>query len=311
LIILLDADIKVLITGASGFIGKHLCQALVDKGIRVVALSRRKQHVIATESYMLDLCNRDNVFSVIERLQPDYVVHLAAVKTRSVLPSDYHVAYEENFLASLHLIEACQKVTSLKRFIYVGSCEEYGEQKLPFKEEQREKPTTAYGVSKLAVTQFLQTFTRSCNFPAIILRPSLVYGPGQGTEMFLPAMIQAIVEKKLFPMTHGEQTRDYLYVDDLVSAIECALFKDSDLNGQLFNVSSGMPIQIKVLARMVARLIADDREVLLGCGLQAYRAGEAMAYWADNTRASKLLNWNPRVLLEDGLLKTIQAVEQT
>ena len=129
--------------------------------------------------------------------------------------------------------------------------------------------------------------------------------------MFLPAMIKAIFEKKLFPMTHGEQTRDYLYVDDLVSAIECALFEDSDLNGQLFNVSSGMPIQIEVLARMVARLMADDREDLLGFGLQAYRAGEAMAYWADNARASKLLNWNPQALLEDGLLKTIQAVAQT
>ena len=298
---------KVLVTGASGFIGKHLCQAMLAKGMHVVALSRgQKNAPYATESYKLDLCDRAQVFSFIQALQPDYVIHLAAEKIRTICPSDYRFAMEKNFLTSLNLIEASQKITSLKRFIYLGSCEEYGEQILPFNETQREKPTTAYGISKLAVTQFLQCFARSCNFPVIILRAALVYGPNQGTEMFLPAMMKALFSGDFFAMSKGEQTRDYLYVDDLIEAIQIALFSDDALNGELFNIGSGVALQIKELAQTVARLIARDSKQLLGFGLKDYRPGEVMAYWVDNTRASALLNWKPCVSLEDGLLKTIQ-----
>jgi UDP-glucose 4-epimerase len=298
---LMDVSAKVLITGASGFVGGHLCRDLSKKGVHVVALSRQWYNDNLTcEQILLDLTDQLNVSDFIRSLKPDYIVHLAAVR-----PSEYRVAYEQNLLSSMNLIEACQHVPTLKRFIFLGSCEEYGQQPPPFEENNRAIPVSAYALSKLAVTQLLQAVADTHGFPGVIIRPSVVYGPGQSTTMFLPSMIQSLVLGQRFAMTEGEQTRDYLYISDLVNAIVNALFSDERINGEIINVSSGIPIRICDLARMTASLFNSKAIDKLEFGSKTYRLGEAMEYWADNQRAKVLLDWSPRISLEEGLLDTI------
>ena len=304
------SDITVLVTGASGFVGRHLCQMLVNQDISVIAVSRYKKDIVSTVQWCaLDLKNREDVRACLETYRPTHVVHLAALKNRCTDSSGCRMLYEANFWSSLNLIEACQEFLQLKKFIFFGSCEEYGIQSLPFEEEQRERPNTAYGVSKLAITQFLQTFSRTYNFPAVILRPSLIYGPGQGTEMFLPVMIQTLIQREVFEMTRGEQVRDYIYIDDVVSAILQVLSMGEHVHGELINICSGSSIAIKNLASQVARFIGEEAEKLIRIGARSYRQGEVFNYYVCAKKAKKLLNWQSVVSLEDGLKETIRCVQ--
>lgn len=299
-------DKCVLVTGAGGFVGSHLCQALYAQGARVVGFVRshgaRKQNV--AEQHVVDISDRGRVLKLIQNIRPDMVVHLAAAKNRSIDMAEYRAGYETNLLGSLNLIEACQELTTLTKFVYLGTCEEYGQQPAPFNESCRESPVSAYAVTKLAVTQLLQAFARARGFPAVILRPTIVYGPGQDVDMFLSALIKSLVSGEQFEMTRGEQTRDFLFIDDMVNAIMRALEVPETL-GQVINVSSAFPVRIDELARKVARLIGHGAESLLDFGARGYRQGEAMDYWASNLRAKELLDWTPSVLLEDGLRQTI------
>lgn len=300
---------RVLVTGAGGFVGSRLCQVLYAQGALVVGFVRslREQERHLADQHVVDISDRVRVRGLVQLVQPELVVHLAAAKNRSLALAEYRVGYEANLLGTLNLIEACQELTTLARFVFLGSCEEYGGQAVPFDESSRESPVSAYAVTKLAVTQFLQTLARANGFPAVILRPSIVYGPGQSTDMFLPALIRALVSGGRFGMSWGGQTRDFLYIDDLVSAVVKALDAPNvpNVHGQVINVSSALPIRIDDLARKTARLIGLEAESLLDFGAQGYRPGEAMNYWAKNSLAGTLLDWVPLVSLEDGLRQTI------
>lgn len=300
---------KILITGAAGFIGKHLSNALNRQGHRVLALSRTGFSAdSAIEQHLIDLNDRKKLTPLINQLKPDYVVHLASIKKRSTELSDYRQVYEQNWHPTINLVEACSEAKCLKRFVFIGSCEEYGLQLSPFKEMNREMPVSAYAASKLAITHFLQALARANQFPSIILRPSLVYGPGQAEDMFLPALINALLNQQRFAMTHGEQYRDYLYIDDLIMAIQNALF--AEINpGELINVSSGTHLTIKEITLKVTQFIEDSAS-LLDIGLLAYRTGEAMNYCASNARAKAILGWEPKTSIETGLSHTIKAMQQ-
>lgn len=301
-------DRCVLVTGAGGFVGGHLCQALHAQGARVVGFVRShgalKRHV--GEQHVIDISDRERVLELIQDIRPDMVVHLAAAKNRSVDMPEYRAGYEANLLGALNLVEACQELTALTRFVFLGTCEEYGQQAAPFDESSREFPVSAYAVTKLAVTQLLQALARAHGFPAVILRPTIVYGPGQDVSMFLSALIKSLVSGERFGMTRGEQTRDFVFIDDMVSAIMRAL-EAPDALGRVINVSSALPVRIDKLARKVASLIGSGAESLLDFDARDYRHGEAMDYWASNSRAKELLDWSPNVLLEDGLRQTISS----
>lgn len=296
----------VLVTGAGGFIGRHLCRVLRGQGALVIGFvkSHGAQKTRDDGQHAVDIADRLRVRQLVLDARPDLVVHLAANKNRGVDVAEYRSGYEANLLGTLNLIEACQELTSLARFVFLGSCEEYGQRPAPFDESSREMPVSAYAVTKLAVTHLLQTLARANNFPAVVLRPSIVYGPEQGADMFLSALIGALVSGERFGMTRGEQTRDFLYVSDLVEAIMRALDAPG-IQGQVINVSSASPVRIGDLARKTAGMIGPGAEGLLDFGARDYRAGEAMNYWADNSLARTLMDWAPRVSLEDGLRQTI------
>jgi nucleoside-diphosphate-sugar epimerase len=155
------------------------------------------------------------------------------------------------------------------------------------------------------VTHLLQTLYRTHHFPAVVLRPSLAYGPGQSVDMFLPALIQALLSGNRFGMSGGEQTRDYIYRDDLIEAILLASTKPEAI-GKVINISSGVPILLKEIARLTALKIGEDAENRLDIGKIDYRANEIMEYVAGYQLAEKILGWYPRTALHDGLTVTVE-----
>lgn len=296
---------NVLITGSSGFVGGHLARALHSYGARVHGLAR-KETVPNTDLHYFscDILDRDRVKEIVEEIRPAYVFHLAANKARSAAVDDFRECFDENLVGTLNLLDACVTFAGVSRFVAIGTCEEYGGAVAPYSEEMREMPVSAYSCSKVAMTHLLQTFHRIHGFPSVVLRPSLAYGPGQGNEMFLPALIRSLLAGQRFAMSGGEQTRDYVYIDDVIAAILVSALKVEAI-GQVINVSSGMPTRIIDIAHSVAGLIGRDVETLLDIGNVAYRKGEAMDYWADGSKARELLGWTPSTGIKDGLRKTI------
>lgn len=299
-------DATVLISGATGFIGRHLARTLNISGAHVYGLSRAGASDF-TDGYCIacDISDRARVNEVIHEVRPSYIFHLAANKARSADIKDFRQCIDQNLIGTLNLLEACQLSSSNSRFITLGTCEEYGGADAPYFETMREMPVSAYSCSKVAVTQLLQTFHRIHGFPVVVLRPSLAYGPGQGDEMFLPALIRALLRGQRFAMSRGEQTRDYVYIDDVIAALLRAAVC-SDATGQVINISSGEPSKIIDVTKLVVGLIGNSVESLLDIGKIEYRQGEAMSYWADRSRAKNLLGWEPGVSLRDGLARTVE-----
>lgn len=295
---------KVIITGATGFIGRHLARTLAASGASVYGLSRGESDIADVHGYVCDITDRRLLNEIVGDVRPSHIFHLAANKARSANIKDFRQCIDENLIGTLNLLEACEAASCVPRLISLGTCEEYGGAEAPYLETTREVPVSAYSCSKVAMTQLLQTYHRIHGFPTVVLRPSLAYGPGQGDEMFLPALIQTLLRGRRFAMSRGEQTRDYVYIDDVVEALMQAAMRPEAI-GQVVNISSGTPTRIADVTRLAVDLIGNGVETLLDVGKVAYRQGEAMNYWADRGKAKQLLGWEPSVNLCDGLARTV------
>jgi len=294
---------RVLITGAYGFIGRYLMEALTSQGARISVITQQSDQLsFAIKEYIGDLRDIDFVNSCVDQSDPEIIFHLAAFKERSSSIDAFIPAIETNLIGSLNLFAAANKVKSLKSIVVVGTAEEYGQNPCPFTEDMRESPVSAYSFSKLCMTHLCEVLNTLYNMPFVVVRPTLAYGPRQNTDMFLPALIKTLIEDKHFPMTPGMQTRDYVYITDLVDAlIRAAEYGQGD--EQIFNIGSGQPVAIASLALVVEKALG--KSGLVQIGTIDYRSGEIMEYFVDNSKAKAFLGWEPTVSLEEGLKTTI------
>lgn len=297
----------ILVTGANGFVGNHLTRALLATGARVSQIVRAVTPFSGNGGgqIVLDLADRMEVIRVFSSLQPDYVVHLAGSKNRVQDTAQFRGTYDINLLTSLNVIDGCLAIDDFKRLIFLGTCDEYGQVPTPFDETQREMPANAYGLSKLAITQMLSGLFLNRQFPSIVLRPTVIYGPNQNDEMFLSSLIRSLLAKQDFPMTLGEQSRDLVHVDDVVGAINKAVEAGEQVNGAVINIGAGVSYQIKCVANLVANSIHPDGSKYLKLGAVQYRSNEIMDYSVRIARAKELLGWLPTTNLEFGLRNTV------
>lgn len=294
---------RVFITGANGFIGHHLVRRLLDQGASVSVLGRKKdQYSLPVTEYTGDLKDRGTIESCLTQADPEIIFHLAAYKERSPKMEAFATAVEENLMGSLNLFSAMGGLKNLRSAVVTGTAEEYGNNPSPFTEGMRESPVSSYSYSKLCVTQLCQVLSGLHGLPLVVIRPTLAYGPGQPGDMFLPALIQALAADQPFPMSPGGQTRDFIYIDDLVDALLLAAQRPG-LAGEIINVGSGLPLKIADLALKTEQMMA--KKDLIRLGAIPYRAGEIMEYFVENGKAKKLLGWEPKVGIEEGLRRTI------
>jgi UDP-glucose 4-epimerase len=290
-------------TGGGGFIGGHLIPALVGCGAEVATASRAATGRSGTQHFSVDLCDPAECQRVVAAARPDVIYHLAAVRERTPDVRALRDAMETNFFATAHVLIAAATVPGLETVVVLGTGEEYGgDHASACTEAMREAPVSIYSLSKVCSTHLAQFMSRVHHVPCVVVRASVVYGPGQADDMFLPALVGAIAGGRPFKMTLGEQTRDFIYITDLIDAlVRVSRCKD----GQIVNIGSGVATSIAEVARKVGRLLG--REHLVQVGALAYRQAEVMNSTIDNALASRLLGWRPRVSLDDGLAWTVQA----
>ena len=302
---------RIIITGSSGFIGSRLCKYLYDSGALIYCLVRNSKNIGLLDKYgnvvLVDLINSDNVEQVVRSINPDYVVNLAGSRNKYSDLGSIKKCYESNFDLSLCIIESCKLVKNFKGFIHIGTADEYGMCKTPFIETQREQPLNSYGLAKLSITKLLQAQYKTNSFPSIILRPTVIYGPGQSGDMFIPSIIKSLLNRNDYSMTSGEQTRDFVYIDDFIFSIALLISKDINFNGEVYNISSNHPIKIKDVALLIAEIVGNSSKDLIKFSSIKSRPYEVGNYYASNSKAREYLKWRPSISIEKGLSITVNS----
>jgi UDP-glucose 4-epimerase len=301
---------KILVTGGAGFIASHVVDAYLQLGHRVIVvddLSRGQRNNVAAAAklYVSDIRNREQLDRIFQEEKPDAVNHHAAQMDvrRGVREPIYDA--QVNILGSLNLLEAAV-ANGVRRIIYGSTAgAAYGEPtRLPVSEEHSIDPITPYGISKHTVEHYLYTFSVLYQLPYVVLRYGNVYGPRQNSageagvfSIFSEQMLAGVT-----PVIYGDgsKVRDYVYVDDVVQANVAALDHGT---GQIFNIGSGQPTSDYEVFSMVRRLIGVPK---LEPQFTCKRPGEIDRIYLDISKARRLLNWSPRVSLEDGARATVR-----
>ncbi|AEG60225.1 NAD(P)-dependent oxidoreductase [Desulforamulus ruminis] len=296
-----------MVTGAGGFIGRHLLKRLTGETVEIGALVRNKDPLSFMPTHKVsllcgDLLDEVRLRKIIKEFSPDQVFHLAGVRPRGKTRKIVQQAYQGNLTATMNLL-GCLQESSCRAIVLLGSTEEYGLGPGPFREDQPPCPVSAYGASKAAANQWALLNHRYFNDPISVVRPTLVYGPGQRNHLFLGQLMESLAQGQPFAMTAGEQKRDFLFVDDLVETL-CLVAEKPETRGRVLNIGSGRSISIREVAEKVGCLMG--RQSLLKIGALDYSPEDPFDYRVDISLAHRLLKWKPRTTLEEGLQKTIQ-----
>lgn len=296
---------RVLITGGAGFIGHHLANALYRQGHYVRVLddmrsgdpSRLHPDIFVKRGDVRDV---PTLWSVLQEI--DVVYHLAALASvpASVLyPRDYN---DVNVGGTVALLEACRDVGHVQRVILASSATVYGPQeRQPVPEDLRPNPTVPYAVSKLAAEYYLFTLGRLVGFETVALRIFNAYGPGAplppSHAPIIPYAMRQISQKgSVIIFGDGNQTRDFVYIDDVVDALIAAATAP-EADGQVINVGSGVETSINTLIDCIGKVVGQKPRRLYN---QEASPGLPRLV-ADLSRARDILGYRPRVSLEAGL----------
>ena len=306
---------RVVVTGATGFLGSHLVRRLVSEGADVHILVRgsssfgrlRGLEPVLTR-WEGDVTNFVSIEQCFRGASPTTVFHLAGNTVSRRRVGDWAAiqqAIDVNLLGTLNVVHAAATSGApVVSVIRLGGLEEYGTGQTPYLEAQREQPSSPYSASQVAATHVCQALQGHLSFGVITLRPALVYGPGQSSDFLIPALIGALLRGDRFAMSDGTQWRDLLYVDDFVDAAVRAAGRP-DLRGTILNISSGTEWQVRDVARQIVAIMGAG--ALLDVAAHPARPGELMHLVASNRSAAELLEWRPVVGLADGLARTVDA----
>lgn len=301
-------NLKVVVSGGDGFIGSHLASSLLDLGAKVYCIVEPKSDLWRIEEIKekiniirCDICDT-KLKSEIKRIDPDKAFHLASFVNASRDIALTEQMFRVNVQGTMNFMEGL-KGSACEAIVNTGTCEEYGDNKAPFKETDLPRPVSPYSASKTASIFYCQMLCRSFKMPIVTVRPFLTYGPKQISGMFIPSLIESALKGRDFEMTRGEQTREFNYVSDIVDGFIKAASTDKAI-GRIINIGCGKDYKIKEVADKI--VLMTGSRIKLKIGKLSYREGEASRFYCDNILARKLLGWKSRTSLDQGLGRTIE-----
>ena len=302
---------EIVITGASGFIGRHLIGQLVSRGYSPILTTRKLRPAgqmsdTACRWFELDLTRSGSSRDLLNELKPKVLIHLAGTRGRNDARGAEVACEELNIRATSELLESAMAV-GVARIVIVGSAEEYGKHPGPQQESSSSKSASVYGNSKAIATSNALRMYNEKGCPAVIVRPFTVYGPDQPTDMFIAEAVDAAVRGVDFRMSDGYQKRDLVFVEDVVRGLIAAATVPN-IEGQIINLGSGIAHTLREVAQRIWEIAA--ARSLLMIGARKAQPGELYDTWADITLAQSLLNWSPTVSLNRGLERTIEHVRK-
>ena len=301
---------RILVTGGAGFIGSELVCQLVAQSCEVVVVDNlvngRRENLDGllddqVQLIVVDIRDSQCVADLMQGV--DIVFHLACLGVRHSIHSP-HENHEVNATATLKLLSAA-RAAGVKRFVYVSSSEVYGTACwVPMTEEHPTFPMTVYGASKLAGECYARAFYRTYDYPTVVVRPFNTYGPrchheGDSGEVIPKFLLRCMAGRPVVIFGDGTQTRDFTYVSDIARGILIAGLAD-DAVGQTLNLGSGREIAINELAREVAAVVGRPDAAVIH---DDPRPGDTLRLYADTAKARRLIGFEPKVTLREGLTR--------
>ncbi|MCB9761213.1 MAG: NAD-dependent epimerase/dehydratase family protein [Alphaproteobacteria bacterium] len=293
-------------TGAGGFLGRWLCRALLRQGWDVHGTQRRAAVPDAVVAWDADLREPEAWARIFAEVRPDAVFHLAATVDVQRTPDAYPMRLDDIAAVTDRVARSCLDAGA--RLVHVGTCEEYGDGPVPFREDQRLQPVSPYSAAKAAASLWVDTLMRTQGLRATVVRPFLTYGPGQGGRGLVPAAARAALAGVPFAMTAGTQTREWNHVADIAEGLARAA--DPRAVGHTLNLGGGPERSVRDVAARVFDLAGAD-PALLQVGALPARPGEIPRFYGDHTRFHALLGAPPRASLDQGLQEVLASLRDT
>jgi len=296
----------VLLTGATGFVGSHLVRELLKRQCHVTALVRPAADlwrivdvvdqidIVPADLACLDV---DSIYAKVTRAE--LVFHVAAAGVDQSF-SDTLATWQANTAGLLRLLGLATRI-GVARVVCCGSCFEYGEGLL-LREDAPLRPVSEYGTSKAAAHLLAETFYRRYGLPIVHVRPFTVYGPYEPVHRLIPSTIIKALNGGKIELTEGMQTRDFIFVDDVIEMLLAAAISDSVI-GETLNACTGIATTVRDAVATVLAII--PRPANPQFGARPYGDAEILRSSGDPAKASALLHWTASTSLAVGIRRTV------
>lgn len=308
-------DKKVLVTGAGGFIGSHLTEALIKKEAKVCcflrynSLSRKgfletlspaKQSKLSLIKG--DLEAQETVMQAAKGM--DVIFHLAALISIPYSFLHPEETMRTNAIGTLNILMAAREY-GIAKTVIMSTSEVYGTARyVPIDEEHPLQAQSPYSASKIAAEKLAESFYRAYGLPVVIARPFNTYGPRQSVRAVIPTIISQALGRGELKLGDISTKRDFTFVKDTVRGLMLMAEKKGS-DGQAINLGSNYEITIQDIIKLVSRLLNKRLKIITDSQRLRPGTSEVKRLWASNEKAERLLGWRPKIKLEEGISKTI------
>lgn len=316
---------RYLVTGGCGFIGTalirrilqvdpasairvldNLLEGTAEDLARVAAFTRRSAGACQPAAGVVlvhgDVRDFDTALRCAEGV--DCIVHLAASTGVAISVEDPRTNMESNVIGTFNMLEAARR-NAVAKFVFASSGAPIGETQPPFHEEIPARPVSPYGASKLAGEGYCCAYAKTFGLSTVSLRFGNVYGPGSRHKSSVVAKLirQALLGQTCEIYGDGTQSRDFIYIDDLVNAVLCAI--DRDVAGELFHIATGREHTVAEVVAIISEILG-EKEITMSIEHGARRTGDVARNFADTRKAESILDWSPTMDLRGGISKTVE-----
>lgn len=295
---------KVLLTGATGFVGPYLVKELLERKARIKVLrmdtarnfTGLQDTITMVSGNITDPGSLQNIMKDVE-----IVFHLAAISNVNYAIAHPRETFETNATGTLNLLEEARK-NEIEKFVYISSSHVYGvPQYLPMDEKHPIHPHEPYAASKAAAEMFVNIYGINYGFKTTIIRPFNMYGPGQSEDFIIPSIISQALKKDMIELGNLSPTRDLLFITDAIKG----MFTIAEHGDGIYNLGSGNETSMKEVVETVINIIDPAKKYVSIESRKRSNAVDIPRMCADVSKLKKL-GWSPVVDLKEGLLKTIK-----
>ena len=310
-------DVRVLVTGADGFMGSHLTEKLISLGANVSIYIRgttdttvkyKLKNLSASESKLASIITgnigNSDAIKLIEKNNPQIIFHLAA---DAYVPNSFDhplEVMETNVIGTLNVLHAAMRLPELQQVVCTSSSEIYGSAVyVPIDEKHPLNPTSPYAASKVAADRYCFSYWNTYHLPVSIIRPFNTFGPRHTYDVIPKFISLALDNKDLTIYGSGEQSRDFTYVDDMIRAF-MLMGSEKKAVGEAVNFGTSKDISINETAEKIVKISGSSSKIVH----VNERLAEVTRLCCDYGKAEKMFGWKPTVDIEEGLKRNIEWV---